>query len=79
MCSVYSGRGPVVGFCEQDNEQLIFVSIEIFLAGWFSECNVPRKIHLYEVNYWLFRYVFVIDPNFYTTPDLWTDGRLYIY
>jgi len=51
MCSVYSGRGPVVGFCEQDNEQLIFVSIEIFLAGWFSECNVPRKIHLYEVNY----------------------------
>jgi hypothetical protein len=52
LCVVFTaGRGPVVGFCEQDNEQLIFISIEIFLAGWFTECNVPRNIHLYEVNY----------------------------
>ena len=52
LCVVFTADwGPVVGFCEQDNEQLIFISIEIFLAGRFSECNVPRKIHLYEVNY----------------------------
>jgi len=30
----------VVGFCEQVNEQFIFISIEIFLSG---ECNVPKK------------------------------------
>jgi len=38
----------VVGFCEQDNEHFIFISIEIFLRG---ECNVPGNIYLHEVNY----------------------------
>jgi hypothetical protein len=52
LCVVFTpGWGPVVGFCEQDNEQLIFINIAIFMAGWFSECNVQREIHLCEVNY----------------------------
>jgi hypothetical protein len=54
LCVVFTpGWGPVVGFCDQDNEQLSFISIGFFLAGWFSECNVPREINLrvYEVNY----------------------------
>lgn len=48
LCVVFTpGWGLVVGFCEQDNEQFIFISIEIFLSG---ECIAPRKIYLYEVS-----------------------------
>jgi hypothetical protein len=45
LCVVFTpGWGPVVGFCDQDNEQLIFISIGFFLAGWFANVTFQEKL-----------------------------------